>query len=122
MIKLVLPAEPAVVTKFTLIVAADALMFVAVNLSMMVVTPAAVYCVVCEFSAYLAGTRTLTNTVMGYSKRRMLFGTYWVISQLEPSDTSVAESPALAKRIDVPAAPPAKGTTFDDADTSVCVW
>ena len=44
---------------------------------------------------------------------------YCVISQLEPSDTSVAESPELAKRIDVPAAPPAKGTTFDDADTNV---
>ena len=45
-IKLVLPAEPAVVTKFTLIVAADALILVAVNLSMMAVTPVAVYWVV----------------------------------------------------------------------------
>jgi hypothetical protein len=42
----VLPAEPATVTKFTLIVAADALMLVAVNLSMMAVTPVAVYWVV----------------------------------------------------------------------------
>jgi len=38
-IKFVLPADPAVVTKFTEIVAADALMFVAVNLSMIAVTP-----------------------------------------------------------------------------------
>jgi hypothetical protein len=44
---------------------------------------------------------------------------YCVISQFEPSDTSVAESPELANRMDVPAAPPAKGTTFEDADTTV---
>jgi ligand-binding SRPBCC domain-containing protein len=62
-IKLVLPAEPADVTKFTLIVAADALMLVAVNLSMMAVTPVAVYWVVWAFSANFAGTRTFTDTV-----------------------------------------------------------
>jgi hypothetical protein len=45
-IKLVLPADPADVTKFTLIVAAVALMLVAVNLSMIAVTPVAVYWVV----------------------------------------------------------------------------
>ncbi len=119
---MVLPAEPAVVTKFTLIVAADALILVAVNLSMMAVTPVAVYWVVWAFSANFAGTRTLTVTVMVYSKRRMLFGMYCVINQFVPSDTSVAESPELAKRIDVVAAPPAKGTTLLDADTKVCVW
>ena len=117
---MVLPADPADVTKLTEIVAAEPLMLVAVNLSMMAVTPVAVYWVVWLFSAYLAGTRTLTVTVMVYSKRRILFGTYCVISQLEPSDTSVAESPALAKRMDVLAAPPAKGTTLLDADTNVC--
>lgn len=52
----------------------------------------------------------------------MLLGMYCVINQLEPSDTNVAESPELANRMDVPAAPPVKGTTFDDADTTVCTW
>lgn len=52
----------------------------------------------------------------------MLFGMYCVINQLVPSDTSVAESPELAKRIDVAAEPPAKGTTLLDADTKACVW
>jgi hypothetical protein len=42
-IKFWLPAESATVTKLTLIVAADALKFVAVNLSISVVTPLAVY-------------------------------------------------------------------------------
>ena len=49
----------------------------------------------------------------------MLLGMYCVISQFDPSDTSVAESPELANRMDVAAAPPVKGTTFDDADTTV---
>ena len=49
----------------------------------------------------------------------MLLGTYCVTSQFVPSDTNVAESPELANRIDVPAAPPVRGTTFDDADTTV---
>ena len=119
---MVLPAEPVDVTKFTLIVAADALMLVAVNLSIMAVTPVAVYCVTWVASANLAGTRTLTVTVMVYSKRRMLFGMYCVINQFVPSDTSVAESPVLAKRIDVAAAPPANGTTLLAADTKVCAW
>ena len=52
----------------------------------------------------------------------MLLGMYCVISQFDPSDTSVAESPELANRMDVPAAPPAKGTTFDDADTTAWTW
>jgi ligand-binding SRPBCC domain-containing protein len=62
-IKLVLPAEPADVTKLTLIVAADALILVAVNLSMMAVTLVAVYWVVWVASAYFAGTNTFTDTV-----------------------------------------------------------
>jgi hypothetical protein len=49
----------------------------------------------------------------------MLLGTYCVISQLEPSDTSIAESPELANKMEVAAAPPVKGTTFDDAETRV---
>ena len=91
-------------------------------MSMMAVTPVAVYWVVWLASTILAGTRTLTVTVMGYSKSRALFGMYCVISQFVPSDTSVAESPELAKRIDVPAEPPVNGTTLLVADTSVWVW
>jgi hypothetical protein len=120
-IKLVSPADPAVVTKLTEIVAADALMLVAVNLSMIAVTPVAVYWVVCEASAYLAGTRTLTVTI-NYSKSRILLGTYCIIIQFVPSETKVDWSPELASKIEVPAAPPPIFTTLLDADTSVCVW
>jgi hypothetical protein len=60
--------------------------------------------------------------IINYSKRRMLLGMYCVISQFDPSDTSVAESPELANRMDVPAAPPVKGTTLDDADTTAWTW
>ena len=47
---------------------------------------------------------------------------YCVISQFVPSDTKVVWSPELANRIDVPAAPPVKGTTFDDADATAWTW
>ena len=116
MIKLVLPAEPATVTKFTLIVAADALMFVAVNLSIIVVTPVAVYWVVCEFSANFAGTRTLTVTVMVYSKRRQLLAACCMMTQFVPSDTIVAQLPTTAKRIAVPGVVLSIGTILLDAE------
>ena len=119
MIKLVLPAEPVTVTKFTLIVAADPLMLVAVNLSMMAVTPVAVYWVVWAFSAYFAGTRTLTVTVMVYSNKRQLLAAACMMTQLVPSDTIVAQFPTTAKRIAVPADALSMGTTLLDADTKV---
>ena len=119
MIKLVLPAEPADVTKLTLIVAAEPLMFVAVNLSIMAVTPVAVYWVVCEFSAYFAGTRTLTVTVMVYSNKRQLLAACCMMTQFVPSDTIVAQFPTTAKRIAVPALVLSMGTTLLDADTKV---
>jgi len=119
-IKLVLPAEPVTVTKFTLIVAAEPLILVAVNLSMMAVTPVAVYWVVWAFSAYFAGTRTLTVTVMVYSKSRLLLAACCMMTQLVPSDTIVAQFPTTAKRIAVPADALSIGTTLLDADTSVC--
>jgi hypothetical protein len=50
-------------------VAAAALKLVAVNLSIMVVTPLAVYWVVWVFSAVLAGIKTFTVTVMGIPLR-----------------------------------------------------
>ena len=95
-------------------------MLVAVNLSMMAVTPVAVYCVVCAFSAYLAGTRTLTVTVMVYSKRRMLFGAACIMTQLVPSDTIVAQFPTTAKRIAVPAVVLSIGTMLLDAELTNC--
>jgi hypothetical protein len=49
----------------------------------------------------------------------MLLGTYCVTSQFAPSDTNVALSPVLANRMDVVAAPPVRGTTFEDAETTV---
>ena len=116
---MVLPAEPAVVTKFTLIVAADALILVAVNLSMMAVTPVAVYWVVWAFSANLAGTRTLTVTVMVYSNKRQLLAACCMMTQFVPSDTIVAQFPTTAKRIAVPATVPSINTTLLDADTKV---
>jgi hypothetical protein len=121
-IKLDTPAAPPLVTKLTLIVTLAPVVLVAVNLSMMALQLVAVYCVVWAFSACFGGISTLIDTVMVYSKRRILFGMYCVISQFVPSDTSVAESPELAKRMDVPAAPPASGTTFDDAETSARTW
>ena len=47
---------------------------------------------------------------------------YCVINQFVPLETNVAESPVLANSIEVPAAPPAKGTTLEDAETTVCAW
>ena len=77
------------------------------------------YWVVWLFSTILAGTRTLTVTVMGYSSKRQLLAAACMMTQLVPSDTIVAQLPATAKRIAVPAAPPAWGITLLDADTSV---
>ena len=105
-------------TKFTLIVAADALILVAVNLSMMAVTPVAVYWVVWAFSANLAGTRTLTVTVMVYSNKRQLLAARCMMTQLVPSDTIVAQLPTTFKRIDVPATVLSIGTTLLDAELS----
>ena len=116
MIKLVLPAEPAVVTKFTLIVAAVAVMLVAVNLSMMAVTPLVVSWVVWLFSANLAGTNTFTDTVMVYSNKRQLLAARCIMTQLVPSDTIVAQFPTTAKRIAVPALVLSMGTTLLEAE------
>ena len=66
-IKFKLPAAPAKVTKLTLIVAAVPLKLVAVNLSMIVVTLLAVYCVVCVASTILAGTKFFAVTVIRQS-------------------------------------------------------
>jgi hypothetical protein len=44
---------------------------------------------------------------------------YCVTSQFVPSDTKVVWSPVLANRMDVAAAPPVRGTTFEDAETTV---
>jgi hypothetical protein len=65
-IKLDAEAAPAV-TRLTLIVTLLAVVFVAVNLSMMALQLIAVYCVVCELSACFAGIRTLIDTVIIYS-------------------------------------------------------
>ena len=78
-IKFKLPAVPAKVTKFTLIVAVLALKLVAVNLSMIVVTPLAVYCVVWVASTILAGTKFFAVTVIRQS--------FYKTTQREPEDT-----------------------------------
>ena len=78
-IKFKLPADPAKVTKFTLIVAALALKLVAVNLSMIVVTLLAVYCVVCVASTILAGTKFFAVTVIRQS--------FYMTTQREPEAT-----------------------------------
>jgi hypothetical protein len=94
-------------------------MLVAVNLSMMAVTPVAVYWVVCELSANFAATRTFTDTVMVYSKSRLLLAACCIMTQFVPSDTIVAQFPTTAKRIAVPAAALSISTTLLDADTKV---
>jgi hypothetical protein len=42
--------------------------------------------------------------------------------QLVPSQTSNAHAPSVAGRIAVPAEPPSRGTTLDDADITVNAW
>jgi hypothetical protein len=56
---------------------------------------------------------------MVYSNCKELLDEYCVIIQLVPSETKVAFAPATASKIAVVAAPPTKGTTLLDADTSV---
>ena len=51
----------------------------AVNLSMIVVTPLAIYCVVCVASTVLAGTRFLAVTVIE--------APFYRITQREPDET-----------------------------------
>jgi hypothetical protein len=43
-----------------------------------------------------------------------------MITQLEPSLTSSAQFPAVPDTIAVPAAPPARGTTLEDALLIAC--
>jgi hypothetical protein len=42
-----------------------------------------------------------------------------IVCQLAPSDTSRAHRPATEAKIAVPAAPPANGTTLEDAEVTV---
>ena len=88
------------------------------NLSIIVVTFDAEYCVVWLASAVLAGISTFTVTVITYSRSKLLLGAACMMTQLVPSDTSVAQFPVWFKRMAVPATVLSIGTILLDADTT----